>query len=92
MLVVGSEGRGTAAGLHGLQHGVDFSLNEYLLMERLDVTDKTDALGHVGRNFGFEGAAADKGDDRVQVLGVNTKGGFQGFEVLVVLLQRVLEF
>jgi hypothetical protein len=28
----------------------------------------------------------------VQVLGVNAKGGFQGFEVLVVLPQRVLEF
>lgn len=28
----------------------------------------------------------------MQVLGVNAKGGFQGFEVLVVLSQRVLEF
>ena len=28
----------------------------------------------------------------MQVLGVNAKGGFQGFEVLVVLAQRVLEF
>jgi len=49
-------------------------------------------LGHVGRHFGFEGAAADKGDNRVQVLGVYAKGGFQRFEVFVVLPQRVLEF
>lgn len=28
----------------------------------------------------------------MQVLGVNAKGGFQGFEVFVVLPQRVLEF
>ncbi len=31
---------------------------------------------------------AHKGDHRVQVLWVNAKGGFQGFEVLVVLPQR----
>src|SRR5690606_8837660 len=45
-----------------------------------------------GASAGFNSAAAGKGDDRVQVLGVNAKGGFQRFEVLVVLPQRILEF
>lgn len=53
--------------------------------------DKADALGDVGRHFCFEGAATDEGD-RVQVLRADAKGGFQRFEVLVVLSQRVLEF
>lgn len=92
MLAVRSEGRRTAADMQGLQHGIDFSLAEYRLLERLDIADKTNALGHVGGHFSLEGAAADKGDHRVQVLGVNAKGGFQDFEVLVVLPQRVLEF
>lgn len=56
------------------------------------MADKADALGDVGRHFGFKGAAADKGDHRVQVLGVYAKGGFQRFKVFVVLSQRVLEF
>lgn len=49
------------------------------------MADKADTLGHVGWDFGFEGAAANEGDDRVQVLGADAKGGFQGFEMLVVL-------
>ncbi|MNE56884.1 hypothetical protein D3C80_1518230 [compost metagenome] len=56
------------------------------------MADKADALGNVGRHFGLEGAGADEGDDRVQVLRVYPEGGFQGFEVFVVLPQRVLEF
>lgn len=56
------------------------------------MADKANALGHVGRHFGFEGAAADKGDDRVQVLRVNAQGGFHSFEVFVVLPKWVLEF
>lgn len=92
MLTVSSKGRRTAAGLQGVQHGVDFSRAKYRLLERLDIADKSDALGHVGWHFGFEGAAANEGDDRMQVLGVDTKAGFQGFEVFVVLPQRVLEF
>ncbi len=85
MLPVRSKGRRTATGLQGAQHRVDFSLAEYRLLERLDIADKADALGHVGRHLGFEGAAANEGDHRVQVLGVDAKGGFQGFEVFVVL-------
>lgn len=85
MLAVGGEGWRPAAGLQGVQHSVDFSHAEYRLLEQLDVADKADALSHVGRYFGFEGAAANEGDDRVQVFGVNAEGGFQGFEVLVVL-------
>ena len=85
MLAVGGECWRAAAGVQGVQHGVYFSLAKYRLLERFDVVNKTDALGDVGRHFGFEGAAADKGDHRVQVLGVNAKGGFQRFEVFVVL-------
>lgn len=92
MLAVGREGRRAAAGLQGVQHGVGFSPTEYRLLERLDIADKADALGHVVRHFGFEGAATDEGDDRMQVLEADAKGGFQGFEVFVVLPQRVLEF
>lgn len=92
MLAVGGEGRGAAAGLQGVQHGVYFGLAEYRLLERLDIADEANALGHVGWHFGFEGAAADEGDDRVQVLDADAKGGLHGFEVLVVLPQRVLEF
>ncbi len=33
MLAVGSEGWYAAAGLYGVQHGVDFSLAEYRLLE-----------------------------------------------------------
>lgn len=54
--------------------------------------NETDAFGDIGRHIGFERAATDKGDDRVQVFWFDAKGGFQGFEVLVVLPQRVLEF
>ena len=92
MLAVGGEGWRAAAGLQGLQHRADFGLAEYRLLERLDIPDKADALSHISRHFGFEGAAADEGDDRVQMLGADAQGGFQGFEVLVVLPQRVLEF
>lgn len=92
MLPVRSKGRRTAAGLQGVQHRVDFSLAEYRLLERLDVADKADALGHVGWHFGFEGAAANEADHRVQMFGADAKGGFQGFEVFVVLPQWVLEF
>lgn len=92
MLAVCGECRCATAGLQGVQHRADFGLAEYRLLERLDIPDKADALGYVGRHFGFEGAAADKGDDRVQVLGIDAKGGFQRFEVFVVLPQRVLEF
>src|SRR5690606_13420367 len=81
-----------AAGLQGVQHGLDFRLAECLLLESLDIADKANALCHVGRYFGFEGAPAEEGDDRVQVLRDYAKGGFQGFEVLVVLPHRVLEF
>ena len=91
MLAVSGEGGRAAAGMQGMQHVVDFRLAEDRLLEGLDIADKADALGDVGRHFGFEGAAADEGDDRVQVLGVNVKGGFQCLEVLVVLPQRVLE-
>lgn len=48
-------------------------------------------MGDVGRHLGLEGAAAGKGDHRVQVLGADAKGGFQGFEVFVVLSQWILE-
>lgn len=71
MLALGGGGRRASAGLQGLQHGVNFSLAEYRLLERLDIADKADALGDVVRHFGFKAAAADKGDHRVQVLGVN---------------------
>lgn len=67
MLAVGGEGRRAAADHKDLQHGIHFGLAEYRLLKRLHVADKTDALGDVGRHFGFEGAAADKGDDRMQV-------------------------
>lgn len=92
MLAVGGEGRRAAAGHKGLQHGIHFGLAEYRLLERLDIADKADALGDVGRHFGFEGAATNESDDRMQVVGAETKGGFQGFEVFVVLPQWVLEF
>lgn len=49
-------------------------------------------MGDVGWHFGFEGATANEGYDRVQVLGANAKRRFQGLEVFVVLTQRVLEF
>ena len=58
---------------HKRVEAVDFSCAEHRLLECLDIADKADALGDVGRHFGFEGAAADKGDHRVQVLWVNAK-------------------
>lgn len=70
-----------------LHHDVNFILAK----DRLPIANKADALGQIGRHFGFEGAAVNKGDDRVQMLRTDAKGGFQGFEVLVVLSQRVLE-
>lgn len=69
MLSVGGERRRGAAALQGFQHCVDFSRGEYLLLKRLDIADKADALSYVGRHLVFVGATADEGDDRVQVLG-----------------------
>lgn len=91
MLAVGGEGRRAAAGLQGADQGGDLGVAEDRLLEGLDVADKADALGDVGGHGGFEGAAADEGDDGVQVLGGDAEGGFQGLEVFVVLPQRVLE-
>ena len=82
MLAVGGVCRRASPGLEGIQHGFDFGRTEHWLPERLDVADKADSLGDVGRHIGFEGTAADEGDDRMQVLGVDAKGGFQGLEVL----------
>lgn len=72
MLAVGGERRRAAAGLQSVQHGVDFGL-------AADIADKANALGHVGWHFGLEGTAADEGNDLVQMLGADAKGGFQGF-------------
>lgn len=65
VLAMGGEGRCAAAGLQGLQRDVDFSLAEYHLLEGLDVLEKADTLGYVGRHFSIEGAATYKGDDRL---------------------------
>lgn len=92
MLALSGEGWCKAAGLKGFEHGCDFRLAEYALLERLDIANKADALGHVGGQLGFESAAANKGNHRVQVLGVKAQRGFDCFEVFVVLPQWVLEF
>jgi len=92
MLAVSSAGRGTAAGLQGLQHGVHIGLGEHRLIKRFDVANELAALGNVCRHLRFERAVTDEGDHRVQVLGIHAQGRFQCFEVLVVLPQRVLEF
>ena len=92
MLPVSGKCRRAAACLQGFEHGVDFRLAEYALLERLDIANKADALGHVGGQLGFEGAATNKGNYRMQMLRVKAQRGFHRFEVFVVLPQRVLEF
>lgn len=62
---------------------------EHRLLEGLDIADEADAFGDVGGHGGFEGAAADEGDDRMQVFGSDAEGGFEGLEVFVVLPQQL---
>ncbi len=92
MLTMSRKSGSTAACLQRLQHEVDFRLAEHRLLERLDVTDKSNALCDVGWHFGFEGAASNKGNDRVQMVRANAQRGLQSLEVFVVLPQWVLEF
>lgn len=68
MLALGSQGRSEAACLQGAQHGLDLRCAEYSLIEGLDVADKADALGDVGRHWRLQGRAANEGDYRVQLL------------------------
>lgn len=75
-----------------LHQRIDFRGCEYGLCEGLDIPDKPTAMGDIWRHFSFERAITDKGDDRVKVLRRYLQGGFEGFQVLVVLAQRVLEF
>ncbi len=55
------------------------------------IKDRTEKRTHLsiitsdfGRHLRFEGAAADKGDDRVKMLGGAARDGFQYVEIFVV--------
>jgi len=76
MLVVGSERTVPPPALKRPHHCTHLRVVKHRLLKGLDVADAADALGDIVRHDGFEAAATDEGDYRMDVLGRNVEQRF----------------